>query len=120
MCRVINKTQHQNEAIIPFFTDVVLAPAGQTSLCELEFLKGAFVRSNFRTSAYSTIRQKGGDTHEEAFHKYGDTYCIRFKEGCSRIQNNQNKEAEKDREIRISDTEETKSLTAITWISVQK
>ena len=74
-------------------------------MCELEFLKRVFVRSNFRTSTYSTIRQEGDDTHEEAFHQYRDTYGIRFKEGHTRIQNNQAKDAEKDRQVSINDTE---------------
>ena len=82
-----------------------------SQLCELEFLKGAFVRSNFRTSAYSTTRQKGGDTRE-AFHKHRETYCIHFKEGCTCIQNNQTKEAEKDREVSIRDTDEPEPLIA--------
>jgi len=82
---------------------MILPNAAFKTLCELEFLKRVFVRSNFRTSAYSTI--EGGDTHEEAFHQYRDTYCIHYKEGCTRIQNNQAKEAEKDRQVSINDTE---------------
>ena len=86
-------------------------PRQKVSIVRTWVPKRVFVRYYFRTSAYSTTRQKGGDIHE-AFHEYRETYCIHIKEGCTRIQNNQTKEAEKDREVSIRDTEEPEPLTA--------